>query len=77
MRILNKMRMWSNPRDHGWHAAPGHFRCDNGWNDDSGNTWGCRDAGTHEDRWGNWVCNNEKCSEAVVERNLPTYRADS
>lgn len=69
MSMLDRLRMWANPGAHGWDAIPGTYRCDNGWTDDSGTSWKCRSAGTHEDAHGNWVCDNPACSTAVIERN--------
>lgn len=38
---------------HGWNWAPGTYRCDQGWNDTAGHSYGCRAPGTREvgDEW--------------------------
>lgn len=54
----------------GWNYRPDTYRCDQGWNDDTGqHTYGCRDAGTREvDR--EWLCEYH-AKRAEAELNTP------
>jgi orotate phosphoribosyltransferase len=42
-------------RGQGWNWEPGAYRCDRGWNDDSGASYGCREPGVRDVN-NEWLC---------------------
>lgn len=73
----------------GWNYRPDTYRCDQGWNDDTGqHTYGCRDAGTREVDAG-WLCEYHAkqeegwlatplkcCAECRTAAHLPPLEAE-
>lgn len=48
-------RLRAGRKAEGWDWQPGTYRCDEGWNDTSGASWGCRATGAY-DVDGRWLC---------------------
>ncbi|HZE01365.1 MAG TPA: hypothetical protein VE155_06320 [Pseudonocardiaceae bacterium] len=54
---------------HGWNWAPNTYRCDQGWNDTAGHSYGCRAPGTRGVK-GEWLC---EFHAQRAEAQIPDY----
>lgn len=67
---------------HGWNWAPGTYRCDQGWNDTAGHSYGCRAPGARE-VGDEWLCEfhaqrvEAQISDDIVIAGCPECRAEA